>query len=163
MSDLTLTLATLKGSAEALRRAKNAMDVASATVAQIQIETAKEQAATIAALQGLDNVGYYSSIDQLLRQGRFAGKSASIDAIKANPQISEADAVAAWVAGELAWDAANLPEGQRKPTALVEGLANWEAQVYRANLLAAGLIPESTYEAQRAWIAATDKAVIMGA
>ena len=163
MSDLNTTLAVLKGQQESLRAAKTIMDQGAAALAHLQVSAASQIQATVERLKGLDTVGLYSSIDQPLRQGRFAGKSASIDAIKANPQISEADAVAAWVAGELAWDAANLPEGQRKPTALVEGLANWEAQVYRANLLAAGLIPESTYEAQRAWIAATDKAVIMGA
>ena len=40
-------------------------------------------------------------------------------------------------------------------------VANYSA-IYRAQLLEAGLIKEATYAAQRAWILATDKDVIMG-
>ena len=77
-SNLTLTLATLKGRAAALADAKAAQDQAAATIAGLQAATAQEIAAVVASLQGSDEVGYYSSVDQLLRRERFAGKRASL-------------------------------------------------------------------------------------
>jgi hypothetical protein len=97
--------------------------------------------------------GAYSAIDQLLRVERFAGKGASVDYIKANPECTEADAVGAWRAGALA--ATGLDIVIQDPGAL--------GQVYRRNLRAAGLTQDEAWESQRAWIVATDKTVIMGA
>lgn len=96
--------------------------------------------------------GAYSAIDQILRTERFAGKGASIDAIKANPQISQADAEAAWVAAALA--ATAMDQVMVQP--------GHYGAIYRQQLHAAGRIHEATWEAQRAWIVATDKDEIMG-
>ena len=153
MPDLTLTLATLKGRSEALKDAKATLDAAVAKVANLQTTTAQDTAATVSALQGVDAVGFYSSVDQLLRAERFAGKAASVDFIKANPACAEADAIAAWDAAGLA--ATGLP-------VLLQDTANLAA-VYRVNLVAGGYIAEPTWEAQRAWIVATDTATILGA
>ena len=70
--NLTLTLATLRGRAAALAEAKAAQDQAAATIAGLQASTAQEIASAVASLQGSDEVGYYSSVDQLLRRERFA-------------------------------------------------------------------------------------------
>jgi hypothetical protein len=153
MSDLTTTLAVLKGQAESLKQAKTILDQGSASLASLQVATSTQIQETVAALQGLDTVGYYSSVDQLLRAERFAGKAASVDYIKANPACAEADAIAAWDAAGLA--ATGLP-------VLLQDTANLAA-VYRVNLVAGGYIAEPTWEAQRAWIVATDKTIILGA
>lgn len=97
--------------------------------------------------------GAYSSIDQALRVERFAGKSASVDYIKANPACGEAEAVAAW--GEAGMAATGLSVLLQDPEAL--------GQVYRSNLASMGLTADTSWESQRAWIVATAKSVIMGA
>ena len=153
MPDLNTTLAVLKGQQESLRQAKSILDQGAASVASLQSEAAQQIAATVTALQGLDTVGFYSSVDQLLRAERFAGKSASVDFIKANPTCAEADAEAAWTTAALA------ATGR---AALLVPVSSY-SQVYRENLLKMGLVPDTTWESQRAWIVATDKAVIMGA
>lgn len=101
----------------------------------------------------LPNVGEYSQIDTLLRAERFAGKSAAIDYIKANPTCTEGDAEGAWEAAALV--VTGLP-------ALIVPVGNYSF-LYKANLVKAGLIQSPTWEAQRDWIIATDKTVIMGA
>ena len=152
MADLTLTLATLKGRTEALKEAKTAIDAAGAALASLQVKAASETAATVQALNGQDTVGFYSSVDQLLRQERFAGKAASVDFIKANPTCTEAEAIAAWdAAGKLA---TGLP-------VLLQDTGNL-AIVYRSNLHSLGLVPDASWESQRAWIVATPKETIMG-
>lgn len=153
MPDLNTTLAVLKGQQESLKQAKSILDQGAASLAALQADAAQQIASTVAALQGLDTVGFYSSVDQLLRTERFAGKSASVDFIKANPTCAEADA-------ETAWTAAALTATGR--TALLVPVGSY-SQVYRENLLKMGLVPDATWESQRAWIVATDKAVIMGA
>ena len=114
---------------------------------------AREDAEAITGSVVTDGFGPYSSIDTLLRKERFAGKGASIDFIKANPECLEEEAEAAWTTAALA--ATGLP-------ALVVQVRSYSA-LYRENLVKAGLIDEPTYEAQRAWIIATPKEVIMGA
>lgn len=153
MPDLTLTLATLKGRTEALKEAKAAIDGAGAALAALQSKAATDTAETVQALRGQDTVGFYSSVDQILRSERFAGKAASVDYIKANPTCAEADAIAAWDAAGKA--ATGLP-------VLLQDTANL-AIVYRANLHAMGLTPDASWESQRAWIVATDKNVVLGA
>jgi hypothetical protein len=129
------------------------IDQCAASIAKLQSANYAEKAPVVASLQGLDSIGVYSSVDQLLRQERFAGKSASVDYIKANPTCAEADAIAAWTTAGIA--ATGLQ-------ALIVPAENYAA-IYRANLAKAGLTPDTTWESQRAWIVATDKAVIMGA
>ena len=150
--NLTLTLGTLKGRGEALKQARGLMDTALAGLSTLQSTLNRDLRDTVAALQGSDSVGIYSSVDQLLRLERFAGKEASVDYVKANPECGEAEATAAWEAAGIA--ATHLP-------ALVVPAENYAA-LYRANLTAMGLTPDATYESQRAWIIATPKSVIMG-
>lgn len=153
MPDLNTTLAVLKGQQESLKQAKAILDQGGASMATLQASVAQQIQDTVTALNGLDTVGFYSSVDQLLRTERFAGKSASVDYIKANPTCAEADAIAAWASAGIA--ATGQP-------ALIVPAENY-AVIYRANLLSMGLVPDTTWESQRAWIVATDKAVIMGA
>ena len=94
-----------------------------------------------------------SSIDSVLRTERFAGKAACVDYVKANPTCSEADAITAWTtAGEAA---TGLPF-------LLQDAGNL-AKVYQANLLKSGATTAATWEAQRGWLIATPKDVVMGA
>lgn len=153
MPDLNTTLAVLKGQQESLKQAKAILDQSTASLGALQAATAQQIQTTVTALQGLDTVGFYSSVDQLLRTERFAGKSASVDYIKANPTCLEADAETAWATAALA------ATGR---AALMVPVANY-SQVYRANLLAMKLVPDATWASQRAWIVATDKTIIMGA
>ena len=140
--NLTLTLATLRGRAAALAEAKAAQDQAAATIAGLQASTAQEIAAAVASLQGSDEVGYYSSVDQLLRRERFAGKRASLEHVHANPEASEKEAIKAWETAALA--ETGLSVLLQDPAAL--------GALYRANLLASGAVADTTWEAQRAWI-----------
>ena len=150
--NLTLTLATLRGRAAALAEAKAAQDQAAATIAGLQASTAQEIASAVASLQGSDEVGYYSSVDQLLRRERFAGKRASIDHVHANPEASEKEAIKAWETAALA--ETGLSVLLQDPAAL--------GALYRANLLASGAVSGTTWEAQRAWILARTVDEAMG-
>ena len=140
--NLTLTLATLRGRAAALAEAKAAQDQAAAVIAGLQADTAQQITAVVANLQGSDEVGYYSSVDQLLRRERFAGKRASLDHVHANPEASEKEAIKAWETAALA--ETGLTVLLQDPAAL--------GALYRANLKASGAVLDTTWEAQRAWI-----------
>ena len=140
--NLTLTLATLRGRAAALAEAKAAQDQAAATIAGLQADTAQQITAVVANLQGSDEVGYYSSVDQLLRRERFAGKRASLEHVHANPEATEKEAIKAWETAALA---------ETGLTVLLQDPAAMGA-LYRANLLASGAVSDTTWEAQRAWI-----------
>ena len=140
--NLTLTLATLRGRAAALAEAKAAQDQAAATIAGLQADTAQQITAVVASLQGSDEVGYYSSVDQLLRRERFAGKRASLEHVHAHPQAAEAEALDAWRTAALA--ETGLPTLLQDPAAM--------GALYRSNLLATGAVLDTTWEAQRAWI-----------
>lgn len=138
------------------------MDALAGLMAQLQatqhaaeVADQQAQAALLDELppSALDGYGEYSLIDQFLRAERFAGKSASVDFIKANPTCEESEAVAAWE--DAAQAVTHLPM-------VVVPVASY-AFLFRANLVKAGLIPTPTWEAQREWIIATDKALIMGA
>lgn len=150
--NLTLTLATLRGRAAALAEAKAAQDQAAATIAGLQASTAQEIASAVASLQGSDEVGYYSSVDQLLRRERFAGKRASLEHVHANPEASEKESIKAWEAAALA---------ETGLSALLQDAAALGA-LYRANLLASGAVADTTWEAQRAWILARTVDEAMG-
>lgn len=149
---LTLTLATLRGRAAALAEAKAAQDQAAATIAGLQASTAQEIASAVASLQGSDEVGYYSSVDQLLRRERFAGKRASLEHVHANPEASEKESIKAWETAALA--ETGLSALLQDPAAL--------GALYRANLLASGAVLDTTWEAQRAWILARTVDEAMG-
>ena len=149
---LTLTLATLKGKAGALAEAKAAQDQAVATIAGLQASTAQEIASAVASLQGSDEVGYYSSVDQLLRRERFAGKRASLEHVHANPEATEKEAIKAWETAALA--ETGLSALLQDPAAL--------GALYRSNLLASGAVADTTWEAQRAWILARTVDEAMG-
>jgi hypothetical protein len=153
MADALQTLALLNGKEAALTQAKALVDQCAASIAKLQAANYAEKVPVVASLQGLDSIGEFSSVDQLLRQERFAGKSASVDYIKANPTCAEADAISAWTAAGIA--ATGLQS-------LIVPAENYAA-IYRANLAKAGLTPDTTWESQRSWIVATDKAIIMGA
>jgi hypothetical protein len=153
MADALQTLALLNGKETAFIQAKNLVDQCAASIAKLQTENYNTKMPVVASLQGLDSIGELSNVDQLLRQERFAGKSACVDYIKANPTCAEADAIAAWTTAGIA------ATGLQTLTVPAENYA----VLYRANLAKAGLIPDTTWESQRAWIVATDKAIIMGA
>lgn len=138
LEDATLALAPLINAAQARSQA--------ATTSR---QAVQDDTGTVIS----DGFGPYSSIDTILRKERFAGKGASIDYIKANPSCSEADAETAW--RTAAMQATGLPF-------LIVPVSSYST-LYRMNLLALGMIPEATYEAQRAWIFATPREVIMGA
>lgn len=150
--NLTLTLATLRGRAAALAEAKAAQDQAAATIAGLQASTAQEIASAVASLQGSDEVGYYSSVDQLLRRERFAGKRASLEHVHAHPEATEKESIKAWETAALA--ETGLPVLLQDPAAL--------GALYRANLLASGAVSDTTWEAQRAWILARTVDEAMG-
>ena len=140
--NLTLTLATLRGRAAALAETKAVQDQAVATTAGLQAATAQQITAVVANLQGSDEVGYYSSVDQLLRRERFAGKRASLEHVHANPEVSEKEAIKAWETAALA--ETGLSVLLQDPAAL--------GALYRSNLKASGAVADTTWEAQRAWI-----------
>ena len=150
--NLTLTLATLRGRAAALAEAKAAQDQAAATTAGLQADTAQQITAVVANLQGSDEVGYYSSVDQLLRRERFAGKRASLEHVHANPEATEKEAIKAWETAALA--ETGLSALLQDPAAL--------GALYRANLKASGAVLDTTWEAQRAWILARTVDEAMG-
>lgn len=138
----------------------NAITDAKALVEGVLGELNRTQAVNAAALAELtaslkatsSAYGEYSATDQIIRVERFAGKSASIEYVKANPTCNEKQAIKAWT------DAALVATGRKT---LLQDPGELGA-LYREQLVAAGLITEPTWEAQRAWIAATDKDVVMG-
>ena len=140
--NLTLTLATLRGRAAALAETKAVQDQAVATTAGLQAATAQQITAVVANLQGSDEVGYYSSVDQLLRRERFTGKRASLEHVHANPEATEKESIKAWETAALA---------ETGLSALLQDAAALGA-LYRANLKAAGKVADTTWEAQRAWV-----------
>ena len=140
--NLTLTLATLKGRSAALAEAKTLQDQAASALAGLQASTAQEIASLVANLQGSDEVGYYSSVDQLLRRERFAGKRASLEYVHAHPEATEAEALEAWALAAQA--ETGLSVLLQDPAAL--------GALYRSNLKASGAVLDTTWEAQRAWI-----------
>lgn len=97
--------------------------------------------------------GRKSAITQLIEAEREAAKSAAIDYVKANPECTE-DA-----AGQ-AWDEAALAAHPDFAQVIQHGTVM--LALYRANMAKANMIPDTTWESQRAWVLATDKAEIMG-
>ncbi|RYE76623.1 MAG: hypothetical protein EOO80_12620 [Oxalobacteraceae bacterium] len=100
-----------------------------------------------------EDYGPKSTVTRMIERERWAAKSAVIDFVKANPACSEEDAAEQWRMAALASHPDFLAVMQ---DALVM------SQLYRANLLAAKLITEDTWEAHRQWILNNPKALIEG-
>lgn len=156
-----ISLAQIQTRINALYEAKAFIDLGTCTFEtklQAAMSDKTKAAADLLALasgdaSALPEVIEPSAIDSVLRIERFAGKSACVDFVKANPACSEADAIAAWTtAGEAA---TGLPF-------LIQDAGNL-AKVYQTNLLKSGATTAATWEAQRGWLIATPKDVIMGA
>ena len=95
--------------------------------------------------------GPKSTVTQLIEVERFAAKDAVIDYVKANPTCSENDA-------DNAWRAAAMASHPEFPMVIPDGLVM--SQLYRANLLKAGLIGEDSWAAHRQWMLNNPKDVI---
>ena len=159
--------ARLRDARAAYARAKGRLEVTCEMARTVAVENQKANADTqkayaeIIALETdpaaagpLSSYGQYSTVDQALRAERFLGKAASVDFVKAHPECTEQEAITAWEAACIL-EATGLPAVVQSPAIL--------GQIYRANLLKAGLVPDATWESQRAWILATPKETIMGA
>ena len=149
-------VASLEGQAASSAMLAQAVSNANSD-ANRQLADARTQLATLEAGGGpgvTDTFGEYSTLEQAMRAERFAGKAASIDFVKANPACSEADAEVAYRAAALAARPADRQWLLIDPASL--------RQEYTATLKAANMIPDTTWESWRAWIIATDKAVILG-
>jgi hypothetical protein len=149
----------LEGEIQVARGSLQALGRAGQVLASLTQDLQREMATKSRDLQTLgtaaslaDEYGEYSSVDQLLRLERFAGKAASVDHIQAHPACNEAEAIAAWRVAAL--EATGRSALLQDPAEL--------GGIYRQNLLAAGKIPSATWEAQRAWIVATPRAEILG-
>ena len=128
---------------EAAQVAHQALTEAEAVLTQAQADLAAQVTA--------GSAGAYSSVDLMLQRERFAGKSAAIDWIKANPTGTEDQAVAAWTPAAIA--ATGLPAPIVPPGNYLD--------LFTADLAGQGLITEQTFAALAAWVVATDKNTIM--
>ena len=120
-----------------------------------EVSDAAQQVSALAAGAGpglTDEFGEYSSVDQLLRRERFAGKRASLEHVHANPEASEKESIKAWETAALA--ETGLTVLLQDPAAL--------GALYRSNLKASGAVLDTTWEAQRAWILARTVDEAMG-
>lgn len=153
ISDLQTEFVRVSATHGAITNAKALVEGVLSSLNAAQGQNAATLADLQASLQAAQSVyGEYSATDQVLRTERFAGKAASIDYVKANPDCTEDDATEAWTTAALA--ATGRSKLFQDPGEL--------GALYREQLVAAGLISEPTWEAQRAWIAATDKDAVMG-
>ncbi len=137
----------------ALTNAKTLVEGVLADLTMTQSQNAATLAELTATLKAASSAyGEYSATDHILRTERFAGKSASIDFVKANPNCNEKQAIKAWT------DAALAATGRKT---LFQDPGELGA-LYREQLMAAGRTSDTTWEAQRAWIIATPKDDVMG-
>ena len=147
ITDLQSEFVRASATHTALTSAKAELEAALVSLNRQQAENAGVLADLTASLKAASTLyGQYSATDQMLRLERFAGKAASIAYVKGHPDCRESEAVAAWT------DAGLQATGLQ---ALLQE-ANVLGTLYRTQLLQAGLIQEDTWEAQRAWIIATD-------
>ena len=130
--------------------AQAAAQSAQQAVYEAQVVLTQAQA-DLAAQVVAGQAGAYSSVDLMLQKERAAGKSAVIDFIKANPTCTEDQAVAAWTPAALA--ATGLPTPIVPPGNYLD--------LFTADLLSQGLIPDQTFASLVAWVVATPKATIM--
>lgn len=153
ITDLQTEFVRTSATHTALTDAKALVEGVLSQLTRTQAQNAATLAELTASLKATASAyGEYSATDQILRVERFAGKSASIDHVKANPNCNEQQATKAWTTAALA--ATGRKTLLQDPGEL--------GALYREQLVAAGLITEPTWEAQRAWIAATDKDAVMG-
>ena len=153
ITDLQTEFVRTSATHTALTDAKTLVEGVLARLTQTQSQNAASLAELTASLKATSSAyGEYSATDQILHVERFAGKAASIDHVKANPNCNENQAIKAWT------DAALAATGRKT---LLQDPGELGA-IYREQLVAAGIIAEPTWEAQRAWIAATDKGAVMG-
>lgn len=141
MSDLNTTLARLAGTRDGLVAAKSEFDAALARVASAQVSNASEIAAVVAQLQGVAGYRAVTSVDDACNAERTAGQTAVVQAVKADPTITEDAAKGAWRSAALA----SRPADRQWLLCDPDGLL----QEYQSNLGLAG------WEAFRAWIVAT--------
>ena len=153
ITDLQTEFVRTSATHTALTDAKALVEGVLSQLTRTQSQNAATLAELTASLKATASAyGEYSAADHILRVERFAGKAASIDHVKANPNCKEQQATKAWT------DAALAATGRKT---LLQDPGELGA-LYREQLVAAGLIAEPTWEAQRAWIAATDKDAVMG-
>lgn len=152
--ELRLRISSLQGSVNAINQLVS-RELNETTEKSIQINTARAALVLLETGAGVGitaDFGPKSIVTQLLENERMVAKAAVIDFIKANANCTELEA-------SNAWDLAAAASHASVPLPLQNGAAM--GMLYRQNLFAALLIPASTWEAQRAWIIATPKAVIM--
>ena len=153
ITDLQTEFVRVSATHGAITNAKALVEGVLSSLNAAQSQNAATMADLQTSLKAAQSVyGEYSATDQILRVERFAGKLASIDHVKANPDCLEVDATKAWE------DAALAATGRKT---LIQDARELGA-LYREQLVASGLIAEPTWEAQRAWIIATDKDAVMG-
>lgn len=154
--ELRAKVAKLQGTAEAQASQAQALSQSNGdTIRRLQSAMAELSALETGAGPGVtDSFGAFSSVDQFLQKEREAAKSAAVDYIKENPSCSEEDAV-------KVWDDAALASHPGVPVVAQPGAAM--SMIYRMNLIKAGQIVGTDWEAHRGWIVVTDKSKIMGA
>jgi hypothetical protein len=94
-----------------------------------------------------------SSTDQALLKERDAGKSALIDYLKANPNATEAAAIAQWNTSALTGRPADRQWLLQDPASI--------RKEYSANLVGMGYVADTTWAAFAAFVVATPKATLM--
>jgi hypothetical protein len=153
--ELKQKIARLQGQADATSSVINRLATVNGDTS-IQLSEAVGQLAALDVGSGAGitaDFGNKSTITQLLETERFAAKDATIDYIKANPACTEAEAAAAW-------DTAAVATHPYLPLTLQAAIPM--GRLFQANLVKMNLIVENTWEAQRAWILANTKEVILG-
>jgi hypothetical protein len=148
-----LKIASLQGAMNATASAIQKLNSVN-NDAQIMLSEAQAELAALEAGAGpgiTADYGPKSIITQLVESERCGAKDAVIDFVKANPECTEEEAAEQWKIAALA----SHPDF---PLVIQDALAM--SKLYRMNLLAAGLITENTWEAQRQWILVTSMDVI---
>jgi uncharacterized phage infection (PIP) family protein YhgE len=156
-------IAQLKGQIVAMSSIMQSMQSVSSD-AQQRLSSAQQELESLdtGAGQGItSDFGPYSTTDQAMQKEREAGKEALIDYIKANPTCTEVDAEAQWRTAALAVRPADRQWLLQDPEAL--------RHEYTANLMhytddsgvVHNYITDATWESFRAFIIATDKAVLL--
>lgn len=131
------------------RTVVTALATAKATLADAQA------ALTQASVDGAgvtEDFGEYSALDQALRLERFAGKSAAIDHVKANPACTEEAVIVAY--SEAALAVRDQPFLLQNPDALL--------RQYAANAASQHFIPDASWPSFRALLLNAPKATLMG-
>lgn len=154
--ELKTKAATLKGSIDAT-------GVAVARLSTLNADAMRQHESVLAELTVLEagsgpgitaDFGQKSTVTQFLEAERLAAKTACIAFVKANPECTEAEAADAW-------DQAAISAHPYIDVAVQSGLAM--GRLYAFNLAAAHMIPEATWENQRAWIITTPTEEILAA